>query len=86
MYADAEYPVRSLWKLDVSTLSVDQIYPPGLRSFTGVRMVSAKDQARVEGGRKAAQTVRERYGKDYFKVIGSSGGRVTSTRYGNKPG
>lgn len=34
------------------------------------------------GGQRAAVTNREKYGDDYYKVVGAIGGRVTGVRKG----
>ena len=47
-------------------------------------MVADKDPGRVEGGRKAARTAKERYGTGFHREIGARGGRSTSTRHGNE--
>lgn len=47
-------------------------------------MVDGKDPGRVEGGRKAARTAKERYGDGFHKEIGSKGGRSTALRHGGE--
>lgn len=47
-------------------------------------MAEGKDPGRVEGGRKAARTAKERYGGEFHKEIGAKGGRSTATRYGGE--
>jgi len=47
-------------------------------------MAADKDPGRVEGGRKAARTAKERYGAEFHREIGARGGRITSTRHGNE--
>ena len=47
-------------------------------------MASEKDPGRVEGGRKAARTAKERYGTGFHKEIGARGGRSTSARHGSE--
>ncbi|WP_424357245.1 hypothetical protein [Methanocella sp. MCL-LM] len=47
-------------------------------------MASEKDPGRVEGGRKAARTAKERYGSGFHREIGSRGGRSTSSRHGSE--
>lgn len=46
-------------------------------------MAATKDPGRVEGGKKAARTAKERYGSGFHREIGSRGGRSTSDRHGS---
>jgi uncharacterized protein len=45
-------------------------------------MAELKDQGRVEGGKKAARTAKERYGDNFHRDIGAKGGRNTAIRHG----
>lgn len=36
----------------------------------------------VEGGTKAATTNKEKYGSDFYRIIGAKGGKVKSSRKG----
>jgi len=45
-------------------------------------MAELKDPGRVEGGKKAARTAKQRYGDNFHRVIGSKGGRNTAMRHG----
>ncbi len=45
-------------------------------------MAELKDPGRVEGGKKAARTAKQRYGDNFHREIGSKGGRSTATRHG----
>ncbi len=45
-------------------------------------MAELKDPGRVEGGRKAARTAKQRYGDNFHRDIGAKGGRSTSIRHG----
>jgi len=47
-------------------------------------MAKEKDQGRVDGGRKAARTAKERYGANFHREIGGRGGRSTSSRHGSE--
>jgi general stress protein YciG len=47
-------------------------------------MAEFKDPGRVEGGRKAAKTAKQRYGNDFHREIGARGGRITANRHGEE--
>lgn len=38
------------------------------------------------GGKKNAQTIREKYGEDFFKVIGSKGGKNNPNKFNSERG
>jgi general stress protein YciG len=44
------------------------------------RILEIKLSGNVSGGRKAAQKNKELYGEDYYKNIGSKGGRTTGPK------
>ena len=45
-------------------------------------MAEQKNPGRVDGGRKAARTAKQRYGSEFHREIGSRGGRSTASRHG----
>lgn len=45
-------------------------------------MAGLKDPGRVEGGKKAAMTAKQRYGDSFHRDIGAKGGRSTAVRHG----
>lgn len=47
-------------------------------------MAETKDPGRVEGGKKAARTAKERYGENFHKEIGAKGGKSTAERHGGE--
>jgi len=47
-------------------------------------MAERKDRGRVEGGKKAARTAKERYGSAFHREIGARGGRSTAVRHGRE--
>ena len=57
-------------------------YPP-VCGLACDNMADIKDPGRVEGGKKAARTAKERYGGNFHREIGGRGGRSTSSRHGS---
>jgi hypothetical protein len=55
----------------------------GHKTFEQVSNLAAgKDPGRVEGGRKAARTAKQRYGSNFHREIGARGGRSTASLHG----